>query len=517
MSKEKINSQKTVIIITLVLLICKILGFLKNSVLAYFFGTSPVVDAYVMTFSIGTITSGWVAGLIGNFTPKFKQIEAQDGKDKAFLFSSQVFNLIMVLVLFLVVILELSTPLLVKIVAPGFENVTYDYTVHFFRLYCINILFFAVFRFSQEYLNCNQNHLAAVFPDLIMSALCIVVIVFSHYAGADYLILGNIIAVFLQGVIAHISTRKNGFKIRKTELWNQNLKSLIVMAIPIFISDTLANINTLIDKIFASNLESGIVSALDYANTMKEFAYQVGTIAIVTIIFPVISKFWAEKNIDAFKNKVLQGVDYFSVIFIPIIVGIILVGDLAISIVFKRGQFDDAATVITTNAFIIYSLNLLSMVYRCIFLKAFYAMQKTRYILLISSINVILNICLNFMLVSRLGYIGLTLSTTLAALICMPLYFYLFKRSIPNVSYKLFVFKFLKCLVSAIVMALVLFFTRKLLGVMFDSGLIQNIIILFVLVLLGIVIYSGMGCLLRIDEIKHLITTGVNKIIKKRI
>jgi len=516
MTKNNIDSKKTVLIITLILFVCKVLGFLKNSVLAYYFGTGSVVDAYVMTFSIGTITSGWIAGLIGNFTPKFKQIESENNRDKALVFSSQVFNLIMVLVLSLIVILEISAPIVVKIVAPGFNTETYNYTVHFFRLYCISILFFTVFRFSQEYLNCNQKHLSAVFPDVIMSALCIVVIVFSHYFGADYLIWGNIIAVFLQGVISHISTRKNGFRIRKTELWNQNLKALLLMAVPIFLSDTLANINTLIDKIFASNLESGIVSALDYANTMKEFAYQVGTIAIVTIIFPVVSKYWADKNYDAFSNKILQGLDCFSVLYVPVIFGIILVGDIAISIVFQRGEFDETAHVITSNAFVIYSISLIAMVYRCVFLKAFYAMQKTKYILTVSSVNVALNILLNILLVKKLGYIGLVLSTTVAALVCMPLYFYLFKRSIQSVSYKASIIKFFKCVFSSLVMAVCVYIVRLFLEDILYTDLIHKILLLAILVVLGSAIYVVMGIIFKINELKTILVTVKHRFIQNK-
>ncbi|MBO6244601.1 MAG: hypothetical protein J6O41_08620, partial [Clostridia bacterium] len=184
------KSVNIVVVITLITMLCKIFGFFKNSVLAYYYGTSYVIDAYVMTFSIGTITSSWIAGLIGNFTPKFKEIEANSGRKEALIFSGQVFRFVLFLVVLLIVLLEIFSPIIVRLIAPGFEYDSYSLTVAFFRIYCISIFFYAIFRFSQEFLNCNQNHLAAVAPDLLMSSFCIIAIVVSSILGNYILIMG---------------------------------------------------------------------------------------------------------------------------------------------------------------------------------------------------------------------------------------------------------------------------------------------------------------------------------------
>lgn len=505
------NSKRLAVVVTVITFLCKMFGFFKNSILAYYYGTSPVVDAYVMTFSIGTITSGWIAGLIGNFTPKYQEIQTVRGHKKAILFSSQVINLIVFLVVALVIMLEIFSPHIVKIVAPGFTNETYYYTVYYFRIYCISVPFYALFRFFQEFLNCNQNHLAAVAPDLLMSSMCIIAIIISHYIGSNVLILGYVFAIVAQSIATHLSSRKIGFNFRVTELWNKDLKSLMVMAIPIFLSDTLANINNLIDKVFASKLESGIVSALDYANTMKDFAYQIGTIAISIMVFPVISKLWAENDYKGFNEKVVKGLDFFSAMYIPLVVGIVVAGDLVIHIVFGRGAFSEAAGNITSNAFIIYSISLLAMTYRCIFLKAFYAMQKTSYILLVSFSNVLLNVILNFALVRRYGYIGLTFATTIAAVLCLPIYFVLFRR-MTNVSYKLFACKFARCLICAGIMGSVIYFVKKVMYSFWENSFLENILLLVLILVVGAIVYVCAGVLFKIDEVVDLLSYIIRKI-----
>lgn len=497
------NITRVAFIISGITIICKILGFVKNSVLAYYFGTSPVVDAYVMTFSIGTITCGWIAGLVGNFTPVFKKVEANQGKNNALHFASSVHNYILLFVIILVIALEFFAETVVKVVAPGFDEVTFNYTVWFFRLYLISVLFYASYRFFNEFLNCNQEHIWASSPDVLMSACCIVAIFISSLVGESFLIFGYVIAVLFECIIVQIGSWKIGYRRSLQLKWNNDIKSLIVMAIPIFLSNTLAEINTLIDKIFASNLESGIVASLDYANTMKEFAFQIGTTAMVTMIFPVLSKHWASGEVEYFNDKVLKGINLLTVLYIPLIAGIILTGDLVINIVYKRGQFGDEAAVITTNAFIIYSIALIALVYRSVFSKAFYSMYRTKYILLISLTNVILNVVLNVMLIHSLGYIGLATATCLAALLCLPLYFLLFKRAVGSVCYKLFYVKLLKTTFASILMFISLKLLREYI---FDGryNLLIQVCVLLIIVAIGIVEYCVICYLLNVEEIKKL-------------
>lgn len=506
------GTARVAITLTFITIVCKILGFVKNSVLAYYFGTSQVVDAYVMTFSIGMITCGWIAGLVGNFTPVFKKIESESGRKNALVFAGNVHNFILFLVIVLIVVLEIVAPVVVKIVAPGFDDVTFDYTVWFFRIYLISVLFYASYRFANEFLNCNQKHLWASVPDVLMSGCNIIAIIISIFIGNYFLIFGYVIAVVLQSILEQIFSYKIGFRHRLRIKWDENLKAMIIMAIPIFLSNTLAEINTLIDKIFASNLKSGIVASMDYANTMKEFAFQLGTIALVTMIFPVLSRLWAEGDVEGFKKKVLKGINYMTVLYVPMIAGIIATGDIVINIVFKRGQFTDDAAVVTTNAFIIYSIALIALALRSVFFKAFYSMQKTKYILLVSIVNVAFNVILNILLVGHLGYIGLAMATCLAAMVTLPIYFWLFRRSLGRGGFSGFAGNLIKTVVASVIMLMALVIYRK----MFFPNAIeyfgQQIFVLFSMVTIGVIVYAVIGRMIKITEIDEFI-----KLVKDRL
>ena len=496
--EKKGSTVKVALIITIITICCKFLGFINNSILAYFFGTSPVVDAYVMTFSIGTITCGWIAGLIGNYTPVYKRIISKEGKQEGVLFSSNVHNCILLLAFLFVLLLELLAPQIVSMIAPGFKAETYNYTVHFFRLYLISIVFYASFRFFKEYLNCNLKHIWATAPDLLMSSCCIVSIVISSQIGESFLIYGYIVAVVFQCIIGRIGSKQFGYKDNLILRWDKNIKELLKLAIPIFLSSTLAEINILVDKMFASGLEEGMVASLDYANTMREFVYQLGTIAIITMIFPVLSELWAENKRNEFRDKIFSGIDFFTFLYVPLTFGILIGGEYVIDIVFKRGQFGSEAAQITTNAFKIYSISLVAIAYRSIYIKALHSMQKTKEIMMVSAINVILNICLNLLLVRQYGYVGLSLATSLSSILCIPVYTYFFKKTI-KASYRESTIKFMKSLAASIIMYAILWLLNNYV-IVFSDALIYQIIRLIINIIIGIIIYLSLSCLMKVEE-----------------
>lgn len=505
----------TAIVLMGITVLCKFLGFVKNSVLAYCFGTGPIVDSYVMTFSIGTITCGWIAGFIGNFTPIFKKVEVEEGRDKAVAFSSKVLIFVTCIIVMLVIILGINAPLVVQLVAPGFDSVRKEYTIRFFRSYLISAFFYGIYRFFNEYLNCNQYHLLASLPDVLLSTCSIIAIVVSYYINENFLIYGYVIAVIIQSIVVTFFVKRIGFKFHFSRVFDANVKQLILMAIPIFMSNTLSEINVMVDKIFASKLESGVIASLDYANIMKEFALQIGTITLLTLFFPIVSKYWADKNYDSFKNSVLKSINIMTAIFIPITTVVFLVGDVVIRIVYQRGRFSAEDTKITTIAFIIYSAALVALAYNAVFLKAFYSMQETRNVLFVSLINVSLNIILNLILVKRWGYIGLSLATSLSSIMCTPFYFFIFKKKVCGVSYNDFIIKFVKIVSASSFAGFMLFVFRRIVGAFFMDGTAEQLFMLCIMLLLAIVCYIISGVVLDIEEIKSLLYIIREKFCKK--
>ena len=515
---KETSIKKSVIIITTIVVVCKVLGFLKNSLLANFFGTSFIVDAYTMTFSIGLIMSGWVAGLIGGFTPIYKKVEVECDNDSNSVkrYSSNVFNWIYIISVVLIILLEIFASQLVDAVAPGFSDEAKVLTTRFFRIYSLGLLFYVGYRYFKEYLVCLKKSILATIPDLFISSLCILGIVLGYYIEIIWLIVSYVIAVGAQFLFELVSSILVGFRYKPFLKIDSNIKALLILFVPVFLSDMLAEINVLIDKIFASKLDEGVVSVLEYANTLKDFAYQIGTTALVLIVFPVLSKFWAEKKYDDFESLTIKSLNYMSAFFMPVVGFAFATSHRIIQIVYFRGAFDSAALIMSSRALMAYVFALLPLGYRVVFLKSFYSSRKSIYILICSLVNVSLNVGLNFLFVNMFGYFGLALSTSIAAALTMLPYLLIIRRILPSFSYKKFFIEGSKCLACSLLFTIPLFFFEHLFG-FYPSSFAFNFLIIFGLFVISFVIYIFFAVrVFKVEEIKYLFDKFKNKLFHRK-
>ena len=116
---------KTALTLTFISFMCKIVGFFKNSLLAYYFGTDVVVDAYVMVFSIGNIIFGWMGGFTGNLIPIYKTIYVKQGKNSADRFFLNLSSWLYIITISFMVIFFLMGDKIVSFIAYGFDNLTF--------------------------------------------------------------------------------------------------------------------------------------------------------------------------------------------------------------------------------------------------------------------------------------------------------------------------------------------------------------------------------------------------------
>lgn len=496
--------KKSAIAITGITLLCKLIGFFKNILLAKYWGTGAVVDAYVMVFAVGNIVFGWIGGFTGNFTPEYKRLIITSNKEKADLFADNLRNWLLIITLTFVIIFEVFAETIVHIVAPGYSGDVYQLTVYFWKIYSVSFFALVLYRLYKEYINCNEKYVQAILPDLLMSSVSIIAIVISAYTQKEVLIWGYVVAIVLEAFIERGLAYKLGLKTKFILKYDDSIKKILLAVLPMFLSDTLVEINSFVDKIFASSLDVGTMSVLEYANNIKNIAYETGVIAVVTIIYPKMSELWAKKEDELFINSIVKNIRFMSFIFIPITFGLIAVGKYLVAFIYQRGAFTENSTILTTNVLIMYSLGLLAMVIRLIMNKAFCAMQKTRFVLFTSCINVIVNIICNCILVRYFGMLGLAFSTSIAAivssLVSILIVIKKFKLKTKNHMVEL-----IKMIFSAIIMFLVIVVVRKywLDGVEF--GVCTFIIQLVIGTVIGILTYIIIAYILRTEELMKLI------------
>lgn len=507
----KKNIKKSALIITGITLICKGIGFIKNILLAKYWGTGVVVDAYVMVFAVGNIVFGWIGGFTGNFTPQYKKLIITGDKKKADEFTNNLKNWLIVITLIFVILFEIYAEQIVHLIAPGYSGTVYYLTVYFWKIYAISFFALVLYRLYKEYVNCNEKYELAILPDLLMSSVTAIAIVISAYTRKEVLIWGYVIAIVLEAVAERLVAYKLGFKEKIILKYDSSIKMVLLAVLPIFLSDTLVEINSFVDKFFASNLGVGTMATLEYANTIKNIAYETGVIAIITIIYPKMSELWAKQEKKMFADTIVENVRFISFVFIPITFGLVAIGKYLVAFIYQRGVFTERDTLITTNVLIMYVIGLLAMVIRLIMNKVFCAMQQTRYVLLISFINVVINIIGNCIFVGLWGILGLAFSTSIAAIISMIISLWIIIKRF-EIKMREHIIQIIKMLCSGIFMLITIMIIRKCWLDDVDFGRITFLFQLVISIIIGVISYTVSVYLLKVEELMILVKNIENKI-----
>lgn len=504
-SMKKTSTGKTMVMITVIMIVCKLLGFLRESLLAYYFGASYVVDAYLMAALIPPVVFGWLTSTSTVFTPMYMDVLVADGKEKANRFLSTILSdILLVCAACVLVGIFLSQPL-VRLIAPGFEGETLALTVRYLRLSMWMVLFTAPINILMAYLECNGKYIQSQLSNLLISSTRALSVVAGGLFGEQYLILGILLCYVLQLLCLLGFTCRGDYALRWSFAITPKVKALCKLMLPVFIGSMITEVNTFVDKIFASMLTTGSIAMMNYALQIRNLLQYVFFMAINTVSYPLLAKEAAALDMDAFRLTMRRYMRPLLLLFVPLTIGAILLAEPAISFVYQQGQFTAENTQTTSSLFILYSLSLLPLVMRNYILRLFYALKKTKMATVIGAVTVGLNIVLNFALVGPMQARGLALATSTSTMLTSILALLLLRRQISHIGVRELAITALKTLVAGAIMGLVVYLLYGWLSTVLIGGKIRLLITLAVCVVSGAAVYGGMLLLLRVEEVKILV------------
>ncbi len=495
-----VSLKKTALIITIISLICKIFGFGREIILAYFFGTSFVVDAYLMAISIPTIMFGWVSSISVSFIPIYTEIREKHGIEKSKTFTNNIISLVLVVSIICVIIGIVFNKQIVFITASGFEEEVFNLTARYLNISIWIILFSAPIQILTSYLNCNNNFIQSNVATLVISSTQLIVIFFAGIFDDVILIYGILMSNIIHFLIVYMFSYKNRFRLRFKLDFTPEIKQALIIVIPIFISSMITQINIFIDKSFASNLVEGSIASLNYGSIIKNFILTTFSIAITTMIYPMLSQAVAEKNMTKLKDIFSKGTNIIIILFVPITIGVIILAQPAISFVFERGEFGNSSVIMTTSAFIMYSIGLLAFALRDVIIRVFYSMKEIKSTLFISVLALTLDVIFNIILIKSMGHAGLALGTSLSAIITIPIFFIVLRKKLGALGLKSTMILFVKSCISTFVMGVVVYFGFNLLSDILGSGKLSTLLSIILSAGIGGIIYFILMIILKVKE-----------------
>ena len=494
------NIKKTALIITIISLGSKLFGFFREVVLAYFYGTSYVVDAYLMAIAIPSIIFGWITSLSVSYTPIYTDIRVKLGEEKSVKFTNNIISIAITLSFAFAMLGMIFSKQLVNIAAPGFEGEVYDLTNWFVKISVFSTVFTVFAQILMSYLNCNDRFIQSNISTLVISSTQLFVIYLSSKLGKEVLIFGTVMSNFVQLAVLYVFSSRNGYRFKYELKITPEIKQAFVILVPIFISSMLDQINNFVNKAFASGLGEGSVSALNYSAVIRTFIFYVFTIAITTMIYPMLSKSMAENDIKTVKRTIAKSVDIIIILFVPITIGAFLLSKPAVSFIYERGEFGSESTMMTSMALQMYSLGLVALALRNVITKVFYSMQDTKSTMYVSIFTVGLCVLFSAILVKPMGHVGLALASSLAETLTIPLFFYFLHKRLGSLGMKNSLNILIKSSISSAVMGAAVYFVFKYASTVLVGGKLYTLLSMGISAVAGVLAYFVLMAIMKVKE-----------------
>ncbi|WP_394691147.1 murein biosynthesis integral membrane protein MurJ [Hoeflea sp.] len=403
----------------------RVLGFVREAMIAAFLGAGPVADAFYAAFRFPNLFRRLFAEGAFNaaFVPLFaKEIEG-GGQQAAKRFAEQVLSVLVLTLFTLSALAMIFMPFLVgAVIAPKFaeDPAKFDLTVQLARIMFPYLAAMSLVAMLAGILNSLRRYFLAALAPVLLNVVLVSGLSMSGYldlaAPQIGVVLGWSVTISgaLQLGLLVWALKREGFTLGFTRpRLTPAVKRLLWLALPAAVTGGITQINLLVGQIIASG-QAGAIAVINYADRLNQLPLGVIGIAIGVVLLPELSR--ALRAGDAREAQHLQNrsLEFGLAITVPAAVGLALFPQPIIALVFERGAFTRETTLLTSTVLAAFALGLPAFVLTKIFTPAFYAREDMRTPLWASIISVVLNIAGSLILFPRLGVTGIALATSFA-------------------------------------------------------------------------------------------------------
>jgi len=411
------TAAQTAVIMGVLTLISKLLGFVREMVMANYYGASYVNDAYVMAIAIpGIIFTGIFASVSTAYMPLLSEKIEREGATVANMFTSRIINIFLIVSAISAALGLVFSDAIVGIFASGFSGETARLTSFFVKITFSYVFFSSTSGILDTFLQYKNTFFPQIivgyFYNLIVIGAIILSAAFNHY----FLPFGMLLAYGTRFLLLQFLAKKHGMQYRFSFRNKEALKVIVPLAIPVFIGSSISQISIFVDKTLASGLVVGSVGALNYANLLNGMIMTLSVTILTTIIYPRLAQANSLEDYTRFSDIVEKGFALIVMISLPFSLGAMVYSRQVVQIVYERGAFDPAATALTESAYFYYSVGLLFLALNDLLIRVYYSLRDMKLPMIFGGVSVIIDIILNLILVRYMAHNGLALSTSIAAL-----------------------------------------------------------------------------------------------------
>lgn len=523
MKDETTGVLKAAWLIAIVTIASKLMGFVRDMVVANYYGATLVSDAYFYALQIPSLAIIILGGVGGPFhsavVSVFSKIIGDDNSvnDE----SNKLYNTFLTITFLFFAILAIAgfffaDKIMGLIISAGSPELVELASRHF-KIMSPIILIGGIIGIFYGLL---VSHRKYILPNLSPMVLSLVVIISISLANNDksgiVLACATTVGAVCQLLLQFPKLRQIGYRIKPNFnlINNKQFNNIIELLFPAILSSTIGQISIYIDMFFASSLAEGAWTSVVFANRIFQFPVGILVTAFLVPLFPIFSKLAGEgeSKYQDIRNYFNKGVGVLFFASIPMIILILTLAKDGVSLIFERGAFNSDAVIMVTEALCFLSFSILPYVFRDSVTRVYYAFNDSKTPFIIATSSIILKAFLNWLLILKLnmGIAGITLSTSCVTLFNATLLGLFISKRI-KLDYKPLFLNFFKMVFAGTVTLIVCLFISDLFNTIELPKYIFEVVKIISVGTICLTMYTILNILFKMDYAKELLSRMARK------
>ena len=520
---EKSQVIKAAGVVGAATLLSRTLGYIRDAVIAWYFGAGLNSDAFIAAFRIPNLLRKLLGeGSISNaFVPVLTDYLAKDGKDEAFRLARSALWVLSIILVAVSIGGIILSPLIVKIIAPGFMDSPgkISLTITLTRIMFPYIFFIGLVALCMGILNVFGHFAAPALAPVLLNLAMIASVLFlcPHLSKP---VLGLAVGVLAGGILQLVLqlpalVRKGFIWRQKTKIFHPGLRKIGQLMPPVILGGAVYQINVLVGTLLGSFLQEGSVTILYFADRLVQFPLGIFAIAAATAVLPSLSRQATLGDIEALKDTFGYAVRLTLFLTIPSMVGLIILREPIITLLFQRGEFSLQAARLTARALLYYAVGLWAFSAVRIVAATFFALKDTRTPMIMATVSILANIVLGIVLMRPLDHGGLALATSLASVLNLGLLVHALRRKLGSLGWRRIAQSACKTLGSAAFMGTVVWaVARRFIPT--EGGTFTELVTgLVACVMIGLIVFGVCSYIIKSPEFTNVVAEVKKGIGKK--
>lgn len=498
-------------------LMSRILGFVRDMVTAYFFGSGMISDAFIAAFRLPNLMRRLFAegSLVLSFVPVFTDYLENKSRKDAFELAGSALKVLSLVLAVVTVLGVVFSPGILTLLAPGFDQnpEKMALAVSLTRIVFPYVFFICLVALCMGILNSLGHFSAPALAPVLLNVAMISAVLGAAYLSTDGVfrikalawgvVAGGVIQLGLQ--IPFLI--RQGFRFwAKSPFLHPGLSRIGAMMLPSVLGAGVYQVNTVVGTVLASLLVEGSITWLYYAERLFQFPLGIFAISMGTAVLPSLSRQASSGDISGLKRTFSQGLSFVFFITLPASVGLMALSEPIVGALFQRGEFGGHDLAMTARALMFYAMGLCSVSAVRVAAPVFYARHDAKTPVAIAVISIVINIILSVVLMGPMKHVGLAFATSLSSTVNIVFLMWAMHKQMGPMGGRAIFHSFIRSLFCALVMGAVVHRLAIYLIPTYNGPIFHMIANMLLCIGAGILVYGMLSFLIRSPELRSVMS-----------